>query len=111
MPERVSSVAAVAPVSSGPANGGALSLGAPQQAGSSEPPIDFEQAVTALSEHFGSQEPPLLFHTARDDGDLVVKVVDPRDNKVVRQIPSAEVLRLARSLQQGSPSLMAKQKA
>jgi uncharacterized FlaG/YvyC family protein len=73
--------------------------------------MDFQQAVGVLSEYFGSQEPPLLFHTARDDGDLVVKVVDPRDNTVVRQIPSAEVLRLARNVEKGKPGLMTKQKA
>jgi uncharacterized FlaG/YvyC family protein len=73
--------------------------------------MDFQQAVDVLNEHFSAQEPPLLFHTGRDDGDLVVRVVDPRDNTLVRQIPSAEVLRLARNVQRGTPALMTKQKA
>ncbi len=110
MSDSVASIAAIAPVTSGLSNSGSSSL-APSPPAAAEPPMDFQKALGLLNDHFGSQQPPLLFHTSRDDGDLVITVVDPRDNSVVRQMPSHEVLRLARNLERGNPALMPKQKA
>jgi flagellar protein FlaG len=108
MTDRIAGVAATTPTNNGDGGCGPSLL---TQRAAAEPDISLEQAVAALNRHFGAQQPPLSFHTSRDQGDLVVTVIDTRDNQIVRQIPSAEVLSLARKLARGAPALMNTQQA
>lgn len=48
----------------------------------------------------------LSFSVDEASGETVIRVVDPETDEVVRQIPSEEVLRIARSLESGKGFLM-----
>lgn len=108
MSDRVTGIAATTPVINGDSGRGFSSL---NRAAAPGPELSLDQALQALNAHFGAQEPPLTFHTSRNEGDLIVTVIDTRDNHVVRQIPSEEVLDLARRLARGFPTLIAGQTA
>lgn len=111
MPDAIANITAPAPVAKvGAGRAFSVPATAPNP-GNQEPQMDIQQAVSLLSDHLSQQQPPLLVHTMRDQGDLVVQVVDPKDNQVVRQIPSAELLKLARRLSRGEVSLIDRQTA
>lgn len=62
--------------------------------------------------HFAEQQPELTFRLDTDKGDLVVSVIDSRDNTVLRQIPSAEARRIAHQLEKlGSSGTLLRQSA
>lgn len=116
----ISDLSAVPPTSSvqvgkGTARGEssrALSFAAP--AGSRDLPAagapdatQLQKAVEALNRHFSEVRTDLKFTVDKALGVIVVAVVDARDGRVLRQIPSEEVLRIARVLDgRSSPSLV-----
>lgn len=63
---------------------------------------EMEVAVKQM-QSFASQivSRDLNFSIDEASGETVIKVVDPATDEVVRQIPSEEVLRIARSLESG----------
>lgn len=113
MSDPIASITAVAPVISGePARGfvhSAVSQNAttPTNTSSDAPTVQqVEQSVATLNTHFAEQKPPFEFRLGRDNGDLVVSVINPHDGSVVRQIPSKEILKLAREAAHSHPQLL-----
>jgi flagellar protein FlaG len=59
---------------------------------------DLHQAVTQLNDFVQSTQRNLHFSVDKESGILVTKVIDSKNDKVIRQIPNEETVALARSL-------------
>ncbi|MGZ8161266.1 MAG: flagellar protein FlaG [Methylobacter sp.] len=59
---------------------------------------DLQQAVSKLNEFVQTRQSNLQFSIDKESGTLIVKVIDSKSEKVIRQIPTEETLRLARAL-------------
>jgi flagellar protein FlaG len=59
---------------------------------------DLQQAVSTLNDFVQTIQRNLQFTVDKESGTLVVKVIDSKSEKVIRQIPTEETLRLARTL-------------
>ena len=59
---------------------------------------DLKQAVSKLNDYVQNVQRDLQFSIDKDSGTMVVKVIDTKSEKVIRQIPNEETLKLARSL-------------
>ncbi|WP_232538589.1 flagellar protein FlaG [Chromobacterium phragmitis] len=57
-----------------------------------------EDSVKQLNNTASLYNSSLLFSVDKDTGSTVVKVVDKDNNKVIRQIPSEEALRIAKAI-------------
>ncbi|TLX57278.1 hypothetical protein DN824_11655 [Stutzerimonas nosocomialis] len=71
---------------------------------------ELDSAVTDLQSRMQNVQRDLNFSVDDSTGEVVVKVIDGESGKVVRQIPSEEVLKLAEQLD-GVRSLMFEAKA
>ena len=69
-----------------------------------------ESAVSKISDFVQNFQRDLQFSVDKDSDRLIVKVVDSETQEVIRQIPSEEMLRIARSLD-SSESLILREKA
>ncbi len=76
----------------------------PQDA--SAAPADLEAALDDLAARAAESGAQLDFRIDEDSGRVVVSVVDRRDGTVLRQMPSEEALRIARSLARYEPHLI-----
>ncbi len=76
----------------------------PQDAGAA--PADLEAALDDLAARAAESGAQLDFRIDEDSGRVVVSVVDRRDGTVLRQMPSEEALRIARSLARYEPHLI-----
>jgi flagellar protein FlaG len=56
------------------------------------------QAVSKLNDYVQNVQRNLQFNIDQESGVMVVKVVEANTDKVIRQIPNEETLRLARNL-------------
>lgn len=70
----------------------------PEQAEESVEVEQVETAVSQISDFVQNFQRDLLFSIDEDSDRLVVKVVDSETQEVIRQIPSEEMLRIARNL-------------
>lgn len=61
-----------------------------------QPELDY--AVNRLNEYIQNSRRDLHFSVDKDSGRVVVKVIDSETREVIRQIPSEEVVALARGL-------------
>ncbi len=61
-----------------------------------QPELDY--AVNRLNEYIQNSRRDLHFSVDKDSGRVVVKVIDSATREVIRQIPSEEVVALARGL-------------
>jgi flagellar protein FlaG len=68
-------------------------------------PDDLKQAVSQLNDFVQNMQRDLRFSIDKESGAMVVKVVDSKSEKVIRQIPTEETLRLARSLAEQSDDM------
>ena len=59
---------------------------------------DLQQAVSKLNDFVQTIQRNLQFNIDKDSGVMVVKVIDTKSAKVIRQIPTEETLKMARSL-------------
>lgn len=57
-----------------------------------------DAAVSRLSEHLRSTPVDVRYSVDEDTRQVVVKVVDRQDGEVIRQIPSEEMLRIAKAI-------------
>jgi len=62
---------------------------------------EVRQAVEAAREHIQQVNRDLHMSVDKDTGELVIKVVDQQSQKVIRQIPSEEVLDFIRQFSAG----------
>jgi flagellar protein FlaG len=63
---------------------------------------ELKQAVSQLNDFVQNMQRDLQFSIDKESGTMVVKVIDAKSEKVIRQMPSEETLRLARSLAEQS---------
>ena len=96
-------------------DGGAIQAEAVQAAATPAPaslartPPTVEQvhaAVEQIEKFLKSSGRALDFHVDNDTGQVVVSVRDAASGDLIRQIPSEEALRLARTLSEGAKSLV-----
>jgi flagellar protein FlaG len=59
-----------------------------------------QEAVRKTQEFLQNKANNLVFSLDKDSGEMVVRVVDAKTDEVIRQIPSQEMLELARSLEE-----------
>ena len=59
---------------------------------------DLQQAVSKLNDFVQTIQRNLQFNIDKDSCVMVVKVIDTKSDKVIRQIPTEETLKMARSL-------------
>jgi flagellar protein FlaG len=69
-----------------------------------------ESAVSQISDFVQNFQRDLVFSIDKDSERLVVKVVDSETQEVIRQIPSEEMLRIAKNLD-AADSLMLREQA
>ena len=62
---------------------------------------ELDTARSVLERHFNSDSTRLQFRIDADSEQLVVSLIDSESGDVLRQIPSEEVLKLARALKSG----------
>lgn len=70
----------------------------PQRENKPEKPEDIVSAAARIRDHVQSLQRDLNFSVDDSTGQVVVRVVDGDSGKVVRQIPSEDILRLAERL-------------
>lgn len=68
--------------------------------------FDLRHALDELADHAAQAGAELTFRIDEDSGRVVVSVIDARDGTVLRQMPSEEALRIARSLTRYEPHLI-----
>lgn len=68
------------------------------EAKAAKKPDDLKQAVSQLNDYVQNMQRDLQFSIDKESGVLVVKVIDTKSEKVIRQIPNEETLKMARSL-------------
>lgn len=71
-----------------------------------ETPKQIEAAVKEVNASLESRSIGLRFHVDEDLGRVIVKVVDRESGDVIRQIPTEEVVRIAKVLQGKVPGLL-----
>lgn len=59
---------------------------------------DIKQSVNQLNDYVQNTQRDLEFSIDKESGVTVVKVIDTKSEKVIRQMPTEEALKLARSL-------------
>lgn len=70
----------------------------PAAAATAPTPEQVEQAVRQIQSYLSDSQRQLLFQIDQDTGRTVVRIVHPETNELIRQIPSEEVLTLARAM-------------
>jgi flagellar protein FlaG len=102
-----------APKSTGPERHVATASGQELPLNKAEDEVSVQQvesAVSQISDYVQNFQRDLQFSVDKDSDRLVVKVVDSETQEVIRQIPSEEMLRIARSLD-SSESLILREQA
>jgi flagellar protein FlaG len=74
-----------------------------QESAQTVSPVEMQQAVDVLNQHFAASRADLRFTIERDLGVLVVTVVDANDGSVLMQLPTEQALRTAREVTRGQP--------
>lgn len=69
--------------------------------------VKMKRVVEELNQLFSNLHTDLRFSIEKDLGVIVVAVVDSRDGKVLRQIPSEDALRIARNIEKNLSGLIA----
>ncbi len=77
---------------------GFSSLGAENETGKAEQKLDVGEAVERIRTQMQTLQRNLNFSVDDSTGEVVVQVLDGDSGKVVRQIPSEDILRLAERL-------------
>ena len=85
-------------------------VAAPSDAVDEATPVQVAQAVKEVNASLQSRSVGLRFEMDEDTDKLIVKVVDRQSGEVIRQIPSEEVVRIAKVLGK-APGLLVSQQA
>lgn len=103
------SVASGQAVSGAELSGSRPSSAQPARAGSGDMDLDreaLEEKAAELSEFMQSRQRDLSFSVDDDTGRTVVKVINAQTEEVVRQIPSEELLEIARRIEDGESGML-----
>ncbi len=92
---------------------GAAPANIPSANGGNDAPqmADVERLVERLRDYVQSMDREVQFTIDKESGYTVIKVVDPVNQKVIRQIPAEVTLRLARHLEKSAQGLLFADKA
>ncbi len=82
-------------------NAGDKGVPVSQQPGANVSSEDVMEAVHKMQDYMQVIDRDLHFSIDEESGITIVKVIDPETKEVVRQIPSEEVMRVVRSLENG----------
>jgi len=63
---------------------------------------EIDEAVNEVNSHFQASHREIQFAVDDDSGRTVIKVMDMDTKEMIRQIPSEEVLKFARMLEEGA---------
>ena len=85
-------VPAAAPRQELPGSGNSLPASVPQN-------IDVQQTVSRLNDYVQSLRRDIQFSVDKSSGSTVIRVVDSNSGETIRQIPSEEMLAIARNLE------------
>jgi flagellar protein FlaG len=105
--------ALVRPSTGAPASDPALAQRTPELAPAGGAPVDgaaLQDALERVKEKISTAGADLRFETDKETGRTIVQVVDAQTNEVIRQIPSDEMLAIARNIDH-MKGLLLKQKA
>lgn len=93
--------------------GAAQASPAPASSPAQVDPASVAQAVQQVAEAVQAHTNNLVFSLDDDSGKAIVKIIDSQTDEVIRQIPSEEMLALAKAIDsyQESQSLLLKEKA
>ncbi|MCY1205973.1 flagellar protein FlaG [compost metagenome] len=72
-------------------------------------PVQIEMAVKSVNASLESRSISLQFEVDRDTDKLIVKVVDRSNGEVIRQIPTEEVVRIAKVMDRQAGLLVSQQ--
>lgn len=72
--------------------------GTPATGGAQPSRNEVEESVDTLNQFIKSLNNPMLFSIDEDTGKTVVKIVDSSTQEVIKQIPSEEILSIAKAL-------------
>jgi len=72
--------------------------GTPAAGGAQPSRNEVEESVATLNQFIKSLNNPMLFSIDDDTGKTVVKIVDSTTQEVIKQIPSEEILSIAKAL-------------
>lgn len=101
---------AAAPVAARPAAAPAEAVTTVQQPGTVPNMRELDQALKNINTIVQIQSPGLEFSVDADSNRTIVKVIDKQTQEVLRQIPTEEALKIAKSLDQLT-GLLIRQKA
>lgn len=104
------STTAAAPVAARPAAAPAEAVTTVQQPGAVPNMREVDQALKNINKIVQLQSPGLEFSVDPDSNRTIVKVIDKQTQEVLRQIPTEEALKIAKSLDQLT-GLLIRQKA
>jgi flagellar protein FlaG len=87
-------------------------VSAVSEAQSTPPPTldQVTQAINTINKAMSEMSPDLQFSIDEDSNRTIIKIVDQKTKEVLRQIPSAEALAIAKAIDQAQ-GLLIKQKA
>jgi flagellar protein FlaG len=71
---------------------------APQPSQVDAPRIDMSRAIASITAFLQENQRGLRFQVDKDSGRTIITVINPVSGEIVRQIPSQEVLDIAREL-------------
>ena len=73
---------------------------APVESVSAEPTrVQLERAVAQANQQMNAVAPSLQFEIDPETREVIIRLVDKQDQRVLRQVPSAEMLAIARALE------------
>jgi flagellar protein FlaG len=110
MADPISSIspAAPAPAQAAAAAPAVAAAGSAAEAQASAQAPDLHGLAAALNQHAQDLQTSLHFQVDGVTGQLVISVIDTRDNQVLMQVPSEEALAVAQSIERLHPQLMRK---
>lgn len=74
-------------------------------------PSQIQQAISKLNDYVQSSQRKLSFSVSADTGQTVIKVFDLETDKLIRQIPSEDAIKLAASIDATTSSLFVQERA
>ena len=88
------------PAALGTAKGGKAAAAAPASPAAPQPTRpEIERAVSSANEQMHAIAPSLQFEVDAETQQVVIRLVDRQDQRVLRQVPSPEMLEIARALE------------
>jgi flagellar protein FlaG len=101
-------ISGISPIPAAPAHAAAAPAPAAAEPAAPAPALapDLHGLAAALNQHAQELQTSLHFRVDGITGQLVISVIDTKDNQVLMQVPGEEALAIAQSLERLHPQLM-----